>query len=398
MASPQFDAPAEQDQSLIEAREPLSVLIPVLEFGRGGGYRVLSKLADEWIERGAKVAFLAPAGSGLPYYPTKASIYWIGTRESDSEYSARDHRWIRAYRQARKFWRLLRDLSRGIDSVPGSWDVVLANHSLTAWPVALCRRQATKIYYIQGYEPEFYELKTGFRNTVLKWISLISYVLPLQRIVNAPVYLRYRRCRADRWIPPGIDLELFYPAKIVDRPQAPWTHGGLVVGCIGRPEREKGTREAIEAYREFVKAEPGLHTLRLANFGVPHQWIGDIPGLESVFPSSDEELAAYYRSLDVVLALCTIQRGAHHYPVLESMASGVGVITTGYAPATKKNAWIVGDRPEHAAAALSEFGRYSKQTAQRIDLAIETAAAYRWSKVADDFLNAFDDLRARRPT
>jgi glycosyltransferase involved in cell wall biosynthesis len=159
-----------------------------------------------------------------------------------------------------------------------------------------------------------------------------------------------------------------------------------VVGCIGRSEPDKGTREAIAAYRAFVRQHPGPHRLRMATFGVPPAWLEGIPGLEPVVPGNDRELADYYRSLDVLLALCTIQHGAHHYPVLEAMASDLGVVTTGYTPADSGNAWIVGADPEEAAAALAAILADPERTREKLGNAQTAILAYDWPRVASRFL------------
>jgi glycosyltransferase involved in cell wall biosynthesis len=55
----------------------------------------------------------------------------------------------------------------------------------------------------------------------------------------------------------------------------------------------------------------------------------------------DFELANFYRSLDIYISAGTYQLGAVHYPVIEAMACGVPVITTGYFPSSNENAWII---------------------------------------------------------
>lgn len=366
-------------------REKFSILIPVLEFGRQGGYRVLSKLANEWIDRGCRVGFVAPCSSDAPYFPTKAEIYWVDNRGrmTDHRPGPENARFLLA--KAGRLFLKLRSLLLGIRDIPGGWDIVLANQWLTAWPVALAPTVSAKVYYIQAYEPEYYESRRGMRNFLLKWFSLLTYFLPLNRIANSPVYLRYRACRARIWIPPGLDLQVFHPASHHDgktgEPAA-----GLTVGCIGRAEPEKGTMPAIEAYREFVRRVPGSHRFRVADFGVPRDWLEGLQGLDRVTPTNDNELAEYYRSIDVLLALCTQQHGAHHYPVLEAMASKVTVISTGYAPADCENSWIVGSSPIDAAKALEHVyadPATAKAKAERAEAAVR---AYAWPDVADRFL------------
>ncbi|WP_341479706.1 glycosyltransferase [Clostridium algidicarnis] len=58
-------------------------------------------------------------------------------------------------------------------------------------------------------------------------------------------------------------------------------------------------------------------------------------------PDGDDNLADYYRNLDILVAPGHIQLGAIHYPVIEAMACNVPVITTGYYPANDENSFIV---------------------------------------------------------
>lgn len=69
---------------------------------------------------------------------------------------------------------------------------------------------------------------------------------------------------------------------------------------------------------------------------VPENFLDDLDIIQ-VFPKNDEELAFFYRSLDILIAAGHIQLGACHYPVLEGLASGVAVIHSGYLPGTSAN-------------------------------------------------------------
>ena len=55
----------------------MRILVPILSFGRAGGYRVLSELANNWVSRNHDVDFLSPDSSDEPYFPTKAEIRWV---------------------------------------------------------------------------------------------------------------------------------------------------------------------------------------------------------------------------------------------------------------------------------------------------------------------------------
>jgi glycosyltransferase involved in cell wall biosynthesis len=166
-------------------------------------------------------------------------------------------------------------------------------------------------------------------------VSALSYHLPLNRIVNAPVYFHYRNLRASQFVPPGLDLANFKPLDINKNLEDAKT---IVIGCIGRHEPEKGTIFALSAFEELYKRD-GRFRLRVAYGNLPVNWKHE--KCEVVVPKNDLELADYYRSLDILVAPGTVQHGAPHYPVLEAGACGVAVVTTGYMGATPETAWIV---------------------------------------------------------
>jgi glycosyltransferase involved in cell wall biosynthesis len=116
-----------------------------------------------------------------------------------------------------------------------------------------------------------------------------------------------------------------------------------------------------------------------------------------VVPRNDRELGEYYRSLDVLLALCTQQHGAHHYPVLEAMATGVPVVTTGYTPATRSNSWIVGAGHVEAAQALGEVWCQEAEARARSDRARVAIKGYAWDVVAKRFLDLLRGAPGKDP-
>lgn len=360
----------------------MRILIPVIGFGRAGGYRVLSELASHWTGLGAEVDFLVDARSDPPYFPTRAGIRRFGRDGREAAANANPAPFAARGNAASIYlgmWRALRQLTPG-------YDVVLANHSLTTWPVALApppaRGRRGRVYYIQAYEPEYFAGERGWRARVLQVLSDASYRLPMRRVVNAPIYLEYRSIRAAEWIPPGIDDALF-----TRRPTLPGSvHGEpWTIGVIGRREPGKGTADALAAFERLAARRSDVR-LRVAYGNLPDGW--SHPRAEVVVPADDRELAAYYRSLDVMLAPGRVQLGAAHYPVLEAMASGVAVVTTGYLPAAPDNAWLVPiHAPDAIAAAIEDIMRTPPDVlAARLDRAAAAVESFTWHAVAGRFL------------
>ncbi len=306
----------------------MKILIPILGFGRAGGYRVLSKLADELIHLGHSVDFLCPDGGDQPYYPTIARIWWIDKSGSLSTVNNNLDKKNNVFSIQQKLTRALRKLSKN------SYDVIIANHSLTTFPIKRAGLQQKTLYYVQAYEPEFYH-KSGIKNKVLSRLSKRSYQMKLFTVVNGKTYLDYKEIKASRTLYPGIDLSLFHrkdnntPCQ-TDRP--------IIIGTIGRPEPAKGTSYIIEAFQKLRKKYSNIQ-LHVA-FGNPSDF-SENDDIYCFQPDGDERLANFYRSLDYYICAGYIQMGAFHYPVVEAMSCGIPVITTHYYPANETNAWLI---------------------------------------------------------
>lgn len=359
----------------------MKILIPSIGFARAGGYRVLSQLADYWIADGHQVDFLVHAESEDPYFPTSAEILYVSSAGS----IAHEKRPV-AKKLGFKAYRNLFSLFRGLSKVGANYDIILANQSLTAWPVALAEcGHAKKFYYVQAYEPEYYALMPGFKAMVYKWLSVKSYSFRLVQICNAAIYLKYKEIEAIDWVPPGIDKNIFY-AKSHRKNLATTSH--IVLGCIGRHEPQKGISYVLAAFEALTKIDQRFR-LRVAYGNLPSDY--SHPLLEVVIPKNDHELSEYYRSLDIMLAPGTVQLGAVHYPVLEAMSCGVPIVTTGYSPATVDNAWIVPikDAGAIAAAVLDIIKSPIDSVETKVELAERATDMFSWPIVANKFIEIF---------
>lgn len=341
----------------------MKILIPIFGFGAQGGYRVLSRLASEWSNRGVEVDFLVPEGSDRPYFATSGRIRRVrrdGTiRQGSSDtpaMSGKDR---------------FRALLKGLRVLRGEYDVFLANQAFTPWLLLAAGVPAVKrVYYIQAYEPDFFV----FARQPIHWLlAKLSYGVPALRIVNSPLYLRYRGIRAGHWVPPGIDLSTFRPEPQVSDPST------FTIGCIGRHEPDKGTAYVLQAF-ERLHASDSRYRLRVAFGNLPTDW--HHPAAVIVPLQGDEALAGFYRSVDALVAPGTIQHGAVHYPVLEAMACGVPVVTTGYLPATPDNAWIVANRNADAIADAVRHIDRGTDRHSRIDHGLDAVSEFAWPRVA----------------
>ena len=351
----------------------MRILIPVLAFSPAGGMRVLSKLASQLIEEGHEVEFLGPHFINEPYYPTRAKI-----------------------RKFRNYFHQLPGV-RGIFNLVGmffyilqnrrKYDVFLANYNLTAFPVALATLGSGKgFYYIQAYEPEFYD-KTNVVGCLSYFMASLSYFLPLKRIVNGDIYKDYKLLRSRHVVEPGIDLDIyFFRPKTFDSSE-------IVIGCIGRELAWKGTYEIIEAVAA-ARVATGKNLILNVAFELPKTVdLARYDFLRLSRPHGDAHLAEFYRTADLFIAIGLIQDGAFHYPCLESLASGCIVISN-YGPANGENALCIStvtkekiEQQIHLYLSLREDDLASMRAHAQNDV-----RAYGWSELAKKMLDSFAQL------
>jgi glycosyltransferase involved in cell wall biosynthesis len=360
----------------------MKILIPIVAFERAGGMRVLSELASAWVDAGQDVDFLVDHRSAPPYFPTRANIRRFNAR---GRVDLPAH--AGGFAASGNGLSVYGGMTRALGRIGRDYDVILANHSLSTIPVTLARTGAARpFYYVQAHEPEYYALEKGLRARVLEALSTLSYRLPLTQIANAPVYVGYADIRARDWIPPGIDGNVFRRRNHGPEagPGRPW-----VIGTIGRREPAKGTIHALRAFEKLAQVDPDVR-LRVAYGNLPEGWHHE--RAEIVVPRNDAELADYYRSIDVLLATATVQLGACHYPVIEAMACGTPVVTTGYLPADADNAWIVpvGDSDAIVEAIHRIRAESAPALAARMDRAVRATERFLWPRVAADMLRLFE--------
>jgi glycosyltransferase involved in cell wall biosynthesis len=365
----------------------MKILIPMSTFEMGGGFRVLSELANHWTRMGHDVSFLVDARSGPPRYPTIAAIQRFDP--SGAEVSASAPAPV-AYARSGNTLNVYMGMLRALNRIGSRYDIILANHSITALPIAWARTgSARKWYYVQAYEPEYYSFVRGWKARVIQALSAFSYWLPLHQVANAPIYIGYRGIRAETWIPPGLDSHLFFRRK--DRPRKD-PQSKVTLGVISRLEETKGTRYVLQAFENLARSD-ARYFLKIAYNNVPAGW--SHPRCEIVVPQDDAELAEYYRSIDVMIAPGTVQLGACHYPVLEAMSCGTPVITTGYLPADEGNSWIV---PVRDSIAIENAVRDLVATPEvclsdMVDRAAIAVKKFNWDVVAADFAELMTERR-----
>ena len=313
----------------------MRILIPVLGFGRNGGYRVLSKLADQLLILGHDVEFLCSEGSEEPYFETNAEVNWVsekGITSLKSHHFTKDNALLIQQR-----------LAKGLKLIGNQFDIIFANHSLTLLPILRSGLLYKTLYYIQAYEPDYYKHLPGFKNKILYYISLLSYNIKVFTIVNADIYSKYKNIRSRDVLYPGIDFQKFYPKNSLPE------NDKIILGTIGRTEAFKGTKQIIEAFT-ILKQQYSNLQLQVAYGDIE---LERIEGIKCIYPKNDTELGSYYRDLDFYISAQFSQPGAFHYPTAEAMASGVAVITTLSYPANNENSWLI--EPQNSKDIVKKF-------------------------------------------
>jgi glycosyltransferase involved in cell wall biosynthesis len=348
----------------------LRIFIPFFGFGKAGGYRVLSCLANGLAKRGYLVTIIVPSETQPPYYPINADVK-IETIDNLGRPSATptffDRKPFKPLVAMVSIFLYLRRTCIGSD-------LVIANYNLTSYPVFFSGK-GQRFYYIQAYEPDLIEGSVvDPRIAGRKLLAWGSYFLPLKRIVNAQVYKNYKNIRSNDVSYPGIDSNNFYARTNWHRQQ-----DQLIVGCVGRKEAWKGGAIAANAIKKMralgfnIKLSTAINPLPIED--------------QQIYkPNNDRELGDFYRSVDVILVSVYGQHGSIHYPVLEAMACNIPLVTTHYYPATSQNSFLVESRSEDSIVdALQEVYQNYNTAVAKASIALKAVEEFYWDQIVEKF-------------
>lgn len=357
----------------------MKIIIPLAcNFGPQGGFRVLSELANNWLKMGHEVEFLVYQNFTKPYFPTKAKM---------TKYDGLGNLVVNEINKNNfKFLGTLQlrwALRKALNQLTA--DIVLATQCFTAGPVWNSKIIAKKFYYIQAYEPEFYNENT-LKHLIFKCIAKKSYNYPLEKIVNSEMYFDYKEIKSDKVVFPGLDFDIFSPKDQTFEKKSKY-----VIGTIGRLEKIKGTQYILDAFEILKKKYQNQIELHIA-FG-DDQW-NKYEGVKVLRPKNDAELGTFYRSIDIYICAGNFQLQAVHYPVIESMSCKTTLITTGYYPANENNSYLVKINDAHAISdAVETIIQNPQEAEQKTQNALKEVKQFEWRKISVKMINYFIETR-----
>ena len=332
-----------------------------MSLGVSGGMRVITKLANTWVGMGNDVDILSVYGN-KPYFPISRDINVLNF-DCKSNNDAR--------KRAVKY---IRDNEK-------KYDAFISTYWVSAYLLKKALKSYAKcFYYIQAYEPDFYE---GFsiKQKLKSFFAKKSYKLPFHKIVNSYIYTNYKSIQTNSVVFPGLDLKLYYSKN------TSFFNKKIRIGTIGRLEAWKGTADVCKAM-EILRSE-GIDFEFYIAFNdfdtIPHHFVK---------PDGDEKLSAFYRDMDIVVAACKGQHGAIHYPVIETMAVGSTVICTDYYPSNEKNSYKVeNSSPEQIAQTIKHILNNKEEAIKKRKQAIQDIQHFDRNIVAQKFYNYLQEGR-----
>ena len=361
----------------------MKIYIPIFGFGKAGGFRVLSNLANQWIKLGHETYFICIPNKNLnyiPYYPTNAIILYFNLNgELISDFNQYNNFSKSIFFRLRQMYGLIKAINR----YSTNDDIILANYSLTAYSVFFSQKNCNKFYYIQAYEPEYFD--KSLKGYISALLVTLTYKLKLIRIVNSPLYLDYKFLKSNFCVFPGIDFSIF---NNNNKPPFFSNKKRIIIGCIGRIEKSKGTIDVLNAYK-ILQTHSINCVLKIAVFG-NEKLIDEDKSIIKTYPQNDYELSEFYKNLDVLIAPVNLQLGAVHYPVIESMACGTAVISTGHYPANENNSWLIPiNSPVEIAKRIIEIYNNNNIAYNKSLIAFADVQNLSWESVSNDMINIF---------
>ena len=276
-------------------------------------------------------------------------------------------------------------------------------HAFFGFPTGwLCYRTANKLPYIislrgSDVPGQHARLKLDYKvfGPVFKviWKKAAALVACSEGLKNRA--LRFLPSVAIDVIPNGVELDRFHPPETSKRTDA------LHLLTVGRLSVTKRVELLIHAVEMLHKDGHKVHFTIVGGGGLEQQIrqivlernLGDI--IEITGRISPEKMPQVYRQNDIFIS-ATMQEGMSN-AMLEAMASGLPIITTRYEGVEEliaDNGIVIEE--EHAEAiaeAIKELADNPEEYKLMSIAARKKAEKFTWKKVADEYLNCYNEVR-----
>lgn len=283
-----------------------NIIIPFLGLTNGGGVRVLCELANGLSNIGFNVVLLTTPISSFPFSINENVIIISRSkskRENKITTSIKDFLFI--YKKSASYG-----------------DIFISNYYTTFY-IGFFLNLFTKklhIYFIQGYEPDFFDIKKSYINIIKSLIARISYNIKPNLRITISQFIKNKIGKKDIVIiNDGVELKTFNPNYVKNENDFKKT-----ICSIALSIKRKG-------FQDFVKAiqilESKRSDFRILLFSSERHTKFDLSFPHTIiYPNDDKEIVKCLQESDIFISSSHLE--GFGLPGLEAMACGSVLITT----------------------------------------------------------------------
>lgn len=284
----------------------LNIVIPLFGVSRGGGIRVIAELANGLVQRGHIITLITPPIISFPF-PLDENVVLISRDENKNGngFLGKFTDYLFIYKKSK---------------IAG--DIVLSNYYTTfflGWVLKVFNGKKN-VYFIQGYEPDFFDLKQNFSNKIKSNLAKITYLIKPDLRITISQYIKDKIGKKDVLIiNDGIDPKIFN-AIVHEKSNRSKT----IISSIALDIKRKGFCDFIKAIEILSDKRKDFEILL---FSSQRDVKLDLSFPYSiVFPSSDLEIVECLQKSDIFISASHLE--GFGLPGLEAMACGAALITS----------------------------------------------------------------------